>query len=470
LVRKELDETNTDKAAKENFGCAMKKTCDSERNLPRRSLLKAAAAVVGFPYFIRPSALGKDGGAAPSERVTIGHIGVGNRGGSLLGSFLQLPDARSVAVCDAKTDMLEAAIQRVDSHYGGKSCRAYGDFRQLLERGDIDAVVVATPDHWHVPVAVAAAKAGKDMYVEKPLGISVEQDQALRKEILRRRLVFQYGTQQRSGRDFRLACRIARSGRLGKIHTIHAWCNRGERGGSAVPEPVPDNINYDMWLGPAPYRPYSSDRCGGIDARKGVYHISDYALGFIAGWGAHPLDIAQWGNDTELTAPVEYEGSGEFPNEGLFDTAVQWDVTCRYAKKVVMRFMSQDVAQPVVSRYRKFHRHGTTFLGEAGWVSVDRAGICADPERVLREPFGPAEAYLYESTNHSQNFVDCVKSRRKTASPIEPAVQSDIISHLSEIAIRTGRKIKWDSTTEKIIGDDNAARMLRRAMRKPWGL
>jgi predicted dehydrogenase len=448
----------------------MKKSCDSEPNLPRRDLFKAAAAAAAFPYVIRASALGREGGAAAGERVTLGHIGVGNRGGSLLGSFLQLPQARSVAVCDAKKDMLEAAARRIDGHYGGKSCQKYGDFRQLLAREDIDAVVVATADHWHVPIAIAAARAGKDMYVEKPLGISVEQDQALRKEILRRRLVFQYGTQQRSGRDFRLACRIARSGRLGKVHTIHAWCNRGERGGSAEPEPVPDNIDYEMWLGPAPHRPYSGDRCGGIDARKGIYHISDYALGFIAGWGAHPLDIAQWGNDTELAAPVQYEGTGEFPGEGLFDTAVQWDVTCRYANGVVMRFMSQDIAEPVVSSYRKWHRHGTTFIGETGWVSVDRAGICAKPESLLRGTFGPNDVYLYESDNHSQNFVDCVKSRRRTASPIEPAVQSDIISHLSDIAIRTGRKIRWDSAAEKIIGDDQAARMLKRAMRKPWSL
>lgn len=432
--------------------------------LTRRQFIKTAAGTIAAPYIITSTALDNSTTLPASRRVTLGHIGVGGQGSGLLRNFLRLKDCQSVAVCDPFKSRRDKWANQI-------GCAAYNDFRELLARDDIDAVVIATPDHWHVPIAVAAAKAGKDIYLEKPLGMSVAENQAVRQDVKSHGIIFQYGTQQRSGRNFRFACELARNERIGKLHTIHAWCDHGEEGGSQIFEPVPEGFDYDLWLGPAPKAPFNKDRCMRTDHRKGGYHISDYALGFIAGWGAHPLDIAQWGNNTDDTAPVEYEGTGVFPKDGLYDTATDWDIRCLYANGVKMRFMSNRVAKPIVEKYhRHFVSHGTTFIGTTGWVSVDRVGIYADPPSLLTSIIAADEIHLYESNNHYKNFVDCIKSRAVTVSGAEAAVQSDIISQLSDIAIRTGRKIKWNPQKEIIIGDEDASRFLMRSMRSPWHL
>jgi predicted dehydrogenase len=426
---------------------------------------------VSSPLILSSRVRGADGATAPSARVTLASIGVGGRGGALLSGFLGMADAQCVAVCDPFKDRREAWQQRVNAHYAAAAgtgstnvCQAYGDLREMLARDDIDGVVIATPDHWHVPAAIAAAEAGKDLYVEKPLGLTVAQDIALRNAVQRHGRVFLYGTQQRSAGNFRFACELVRSGRIGRLHTMHAWCAGGAAGGATTPAPVPDGFEYDLWLGPAPVAPYTVDRC----TCNGAYHISDYALGFIAGWGAHPLDIAQWGNDSDDTGPVEYHGRGEFPTGGLFDTALHWDVTCTYANGVALRFMDTATAKPVVEPYRGFNDHGTTFFGTDGWVSVDRGGIYAKPESLLKTRLGPEDTHLYVSDNHGQNLVDCIRSRAPTVCPIGAAVRSDTISQLSDIAIRTGRTIRWDPKAEAILGDDSAARMLSRPLRPPW--
>jgi len=436
----------------------------TKKKLTRRQFIKTAAGTIAAPYIIKSTALGNSTTPPPSRRVTLGHIGVGGQGSWLLNNFLQLQDCQSVAVCDPFKSRRDKWANQI-------GCVSYNDFRELLARDDIDGVVIATPDHWHVPIGIAAAKAGKDMYIEKPLGLSITENQAIRRAVNRFGRVFQYGTQQRSGRNFRFACELARNERIGKLHTIHAWCDHGEEGGSKKTEPVPEGFDYDLWLGPAPKAPFNSDRCMRTDHRKGGYHISDYALGFIAGWGAHPLDIAQWGNDTDNTAPVEYEGTGVFPKDGLYDTATDWDLRCQYTNGVKMRFMSDRVAKPIVEKYHPhFVTHGTTFIGSTGWVSVDRVGIYADPPSLLTSVIGSNEIHLYDSNNHYKNFVDCIKSRADAISPINAAIQSDIISQLSDIAIRTSRKIRWDPKKEIIIDDKDASRFLTRSMRSPWRL
>ena len=443
----------------------------------RREFIKhathAATGAMAAPYVITSAALGSGSTPPASERVTLGHIGVGNRGGGLLHYFLNLSDCRCVAVCDPFTSRRTAQAKRIDEHYAkgskagtGKGCAAYNDFRELIARDDIDGVVIATPDHWHVPTAVAAARAGKDLYVEKPLGLSVEQNRTLRATCERYGRVFQYGTQQRSYPHFRRACELVRNGRIGRVHTINVWCPPGEKGGSTQPVPPPDDLDYDLWLGPAPVAPYTADRC----QARGAYWISDYAIGFVAGWGAHPLDIAQWGNDTDDTGPVEYEGTGVFPTEGLYDTAISWDVHCRYAKGVEMRFMSPDVAKPISTRHKLQAGLGTMFVGDKGWIDVDRSRIYADPPSLLDGVIGPDELHLYESNHHWHNFISAIKTRTETVCTIGSAVRSDTISHLTEIAIRTGRRINWDPKAERIIGDEHASRMLTRAMRSPWRL
>ena len=258
------------------------------------------------PLVIPSTALGLDGAAAPSERVTLGHIGVGGRGYSVLTFFLQrCKGSQSVAVADAYKDRREACARMIKG-------KAYRDFRDILARPDIDAVVVATPDHWHVPIAIAAARAKKDAYVEKPLGVSIEQDLACLKVFTENNRVFQYGTMQRSLPHCRFGCELVRSGRIGKVHAIEVIAPNGGAGGSTQVVPVPPNLDYDMWCGPSPVKPYTADRCH----PPGTYWIYDYSIGYLGGWGAHPLDIMVWGSDADIAGPMTVEGTGKIPTEG----------------------------------------------------------------------------------------------------------------------------------------------------------
>ena len=454
------------------------------RRTSRRTFLKNAAMTMAAPTVITSTALGRAGIPPASERVTLGFIGVGGRGNALAHSFLRIPEAQCVALSDCFDSRRKNTARSFDDFYAGrdgkganKACSTYKNFRELLARDDIDGVVIATPDHWHVPIAMAAIRAGKDVYVEKPLSTAVTWNKAMRGEVHRYGAVFQYGTQQRSSHNFRFACELVRNGYIGDLERIEVWCpgmaapgwyeNTSKGGGDLAPIPVPEDLDYDMWIGPAPMRPYTKDRC----TQWGAYHVYDNALGFIAGWGVHPLDIAQWGNDTELTVPLEYEGTGKIPADGLFDTISDWDMLCRYANGVKLRFMNARVAKNVVT-YRPFLDHGTTFFGSDGWVSVDRGnpGLPASDPKLLGVKLKPGDTRLYASNNHYKNFVDCIRSRRRTASPVDPAVQSDIISHLCDISIRTGRKIVWDPGREDIVGDALASRMLHRGLRSPWRL
>jgi hypothetical protein len=241
-----------------------------------------------------------------------------------------------------------------------------------------------------------------------------------------------------------------------------------ERFHDTRPAPVPPGFDYETWIGPAPMRPYTVTRC----MEWGAYHIYDYALGFIAGWGVHPLDIAQWGLDMDHTSPVHYEGAGEVPEGGLFDTVELWDVRCRYANGVTMRFMSDRVAKPVVEpmgvKKRPFTDHGTTFWGDDGWISVNRGALYASPRELQTARIGDHEKPVIRSSSQGRNFVESIKSRRPTINPLESAIRSDTISHLSNIAIRLGRAIDWDPEEERITGDPEATRMLDRPMRAPW--
>ena len=426
-------------------------------NLSRRRFLKRAGLIgpaLAWPTIIPASVLGEN---APSKRVALGHIGGGGQGGGLLGGFLGLPQGQSVAVCDPLRERREKAVQTVEQRHaaareqgGYKGCKAYNDFRELIARDDIDAVVVATPDHWHVPIAIAAARAGKDVYVEKPLSISMELNKAMRQAVHQFGAVFQYGTQQRSfDQHCGFAAELVRNGYIGEVKAIHVVAPNGETGGRCEPQPVPDGLDYNLWLGPAPTAPYAADRVLGV----GRWHIYDYALGFIAGWGAHPLDIAHWGYPQ---IPVEYEGTGRIPTEGLFDTIVDWDVSGRYASGAEFTL--------------KTGSDLTTFVGTEGWVAAgrDRQTLAAQPASLLRVKIKPDETHLLAEDNHYANFLNCVLSRRTPASNIDSAVQSDFMSHLGDITIRLGRKIRWDPEKETIVGDDCAARMMRRALRVPW--
>ncbi|MBI5091760.1 MAG: Gfo/Idh/MocA family oxidoreductase [Candidatus Hydrogenedentes bacterium] len=441
-------------------------------NTTRREFLKRTAAAITAPVILRSTALGKN---APSNRVNLALIGAGGRGNQLLNDFSHVQDAQVIAVCDCFKERRETTRDKLNKTYNGEVVTAYADFRELLALKDIDGVIVATPDHWHVPIAIAAARAGKDTYVEKPLGVSMEWAWKLRKAARRAKTVFQYGTQQRSSPLFRKACELVRNGYIGEVRRIEAWCPdissqyaafHVPQYGSTDTAPVPEGFDYDRWLGPAQQKPYTVDRCTNF----GAYHIYDYALGFIAGWGAHPLDIAQWGLNVDHTSPVRYEGTGSIPAKGLYDTIDSWDMECTYATGVKMRFMGHRVAQPVVSAYRKWNDHGTTFHGGNGWISVDRGGIYASDPKLLEITLKADDVHLRREDSHAHDFVMCMKSRQLPLSHLEAAIRSDTISHLCDIAIRLRKPIEWDPEKERIVGDKEAAKMLARPLRKPWNL
>ena len=377
-----------------------------------------------FPYIVPSSVLGKDGAVAPSNRITVGCIGLGNQGTGDMGMMLGLPDVQVVAVCDPYKSKREAAQKAVNDHYKQEVCAAYNDFRELVARKDIDVVQIATNDHWHVLCALAAVRSGKDLYCEKALGLSIAQDQALRAACRKHRTIFQFGTQQRSDARFRQAAELALNGHLGKVHTVKVsapsgWNECTEPTWS--PAPVPEGFDYDMWLGPAPRAPYTPNRC--ISPKWP--HISDYCLGYIAGWGIHHMDSAQWGMD-ELGGPVEIEGSGVFPaDDGLCDNPLNWDATLKYKNGVTLNFTSDG----------HLNWHGVCFEGDKGWVHVDRQQIRAEPASVLQEPIGPNEVHLQVSDNHQANLIQAVKTRGRTVSNIEVAVKSDITCHLTYIAV-----------------------------------
>ncbi|MCX5772654.1 MAG: Gfo/Idh/MocA family oxidoreductase, partial [Candidatus Hydrogenedentes bacterium] len=300
------------------------------KKISRRSFLGRTAGLaaggLAFPMIVPSSALGLDGRPSPSNRVVMGSIGVGPQGSGVMGNFLGRRDAQVVAVCDVKKWVRDAAKKKVDDHYGDTGCAAYTDLRELVARPDIDAVTVATPDHWHVLAALYAVRAGKSVYVEKPLGVSVTEDQTLRKAVHEHGVKFQFGTQQRSGDQFRQACELAINGYIGELKEINVWAPGSSSGGSLEPCPVPEGLDYETWIGPAPMVQHTPNRCD----NSLWWFNSDYAIGFIAGWGIHPVDIALWGAGSAMNAPVSLEGQGTYSTEGICNTAVTWLVTAQY--------------------------------------------------------------------------------------------------------------------------------------------
>ena len=454
----------------------MNSTTDS---LNRRTFLRqtfVAAGILGLPHFVPASALGADGAVAPSNRVTLGCIGLGIQGIGNMKTFLGHPEARVVAVCDVHEAQRLKGKQVVDRFYGHQDCVSYKDFRELIARPDLDAVLITTPDHWHPLIALEAARHGKHMYYEKPMGWSVRAAQAVRKAVEERGVVFQFGTQQRSGGNFRLACELVRNGKIGQLKTILVGVPGSVPCPNQPEEPVPKELDYDLWLGPAPMKPYCLERCRPYTSRPNEawtrnystwYHISDYCIGFIGNWGIHHLDIAQWGNGTELTGPVEVEGTGEFPTEGLADCALTWQVQNRFANGVTVVHMDDETSKKHPQQAGG-HGHGILFRGTEGWVHVDRQGLDANPQSLLKAALGPNDLRLFKSDNHHANFIDAVKGRGKPAAPIEVAVRSDTLCWLDQIAIKLKRKLRWDPVREVFANDDEANRMLDRPMRAPW--
>jgi len=452
----------------------------SRRHFIQRSAAATLAAAV-FPSIVPSSVLGAPGQPAPSNRITLGAIGVGPQGRGVMSGFLAQPDARVIALCDPLKLNLDQAVNQVNSHYKNKDVVTYADYRELLARPDIDAVLIATPDHWHVPVALAAAKAGKDMYVEKPLGLSVEEDQMLRQACQKKKVMFQFGTQQRSDQKFRKACELVRNGRIGKLKQINVWCSASRPGGPTDPVPVPEGLNYDLWLGPAPQTPYTEGKAFDTPRSWKTWWFNyDYALGFIAGWGVHPLDIALWGYPEMMKAPIEVKGQGIIPTTGACNTAVAWSVEFALAGDVRMVFRGTRNDSPPnalnnfddwKARYAEVRDHGTAFEGTDGWVVVDRSKVWSSPETLVEEKPDTYTTKLVKSSHHQRNLLDAIKTRQPAVCPIEEAVQADILCHLSDIATRVPRTLVFDPVKEVFPKDKEANRKLAlRPMRKGYRL
>jgi len=446
----------------------------------RRAFLKTTAAlgaaVTGFPYIVPAHVLGA---VSPSEKIVMGCIGVGSMGGGHLRSFTGQDDVRMVAVCDLRRKFRERAKQLVDQKYGDSGCQMYHDYRELLARPDIDAVCIATPDHWHALIAIEAAKNHKDMYMEKPVDVHIAAAKALRQVVNRYGVVFQFGTQQRSDRGFRFGCELVRNGRIGKLQTIVVGSVQGAQLANQPlqPQPDPTEFDYDMWLGPAPWAPYTFERAASrAEGSPGYWmHIHDYGLGCLSGaWGIHHVDIAQWGNNSDDTGPLEIEGAGVIPGDGLCDTPVTWRVEHLYANGVKMihmdsRHTEQEFPQ-FVTPVLDMKGCGILFVGSDGWVITSRGGADAGPKSLLQATFDSSEPRLPVSNNHRRNFLECVRTRQPPISHIESAVRSDTICHLDDIAIRTGRKLRWDPKAEQFLNDGEANRLLTRPLRSPWRL
>jgi len=418
----------------------------------RRSFLKTAAASAAAWNIIPARVLGKD---APSNRIAMAMIGVGGMGQGNMSSFLGMKDVIVRMVCDVNTSKTEQAKQKVDKHYGNSDCLVTKDFREVCARGDIDAVMIATPDHWHAYVGTFAARHGKDIYGEKPFTHDLREGRALVRAVEQHGRIWQTGSWQRSSSEMRRAVELVRNGRIGKIARVEVGLPPGGRPRNPI-DPhatIPKGLDWDFWLGPAPYRPYQ-----GI-ADWDWRWVLDWGGGQMMDWIGHHADIAQWGLDRDTSGPVTFEGYAPFEVDGICDSPKTYRFSCRYADGVEM----------TVADSRQV-KSGTTWYGENGeWVWVDRGRFDASTPEIRDSRIEPGELRLH-SPGHHRNFIDCVKTRATTLTPAEVAHRSASIGHLGQIAMLTGRKIKWDPVREQILGDVSAEALLGRTPRGPWSL
>ena len=424
----------------------------------RRRFLKGTAVGAGaliFPTIVPRSVLGAGRRGAPSNRIVMGAVGLGGMGSGNLGAFLGQNDCQVVAVCDVDRNHANNAKNSVDGRYKNQDCKVYTDFRELMARDDIDAISLATPDHWHAAVGIAAARSGKDVYGEKPFTHDLREGRALVEALKQHGRVWQTGSWQRSVDNFRWGCEMVLNGRIGKVHTVEVGLPTGGGGGSEQFCDPPAHLDYEMWIGPSPWAPYSKDR-----THWNWRWQLDYGGGQLMDWIGHHADIAQWGLGMDRTGPVEFEPVNvEFPKEGLYNAATTYKFIGTYANGVRI----------VVANDRQVPKGmGTRWIGDRGWIFVDRGRTDADPKSLLKETVRPDEINLLRSPGHHRNFLDCVKSRRETLTPAEAAHRSASVGHVGLVSLMLGRKLKWDPNKEEVVGDPTANAMLGRAKRPPW--
>ena len=413
----------------------------------RRQFLESTAAasvLAAAPLFVPARAFGAN------ERIVTGHIGVGGQGNANLKGFLK----NAVAVCDV--DQTRAATTAKKVEEAGNKCEVFADYRKLLERKEIDAVVISTPDHWHALTTIHACDAGKDVYCEKPLSLTIAEGRQMVEAARTNQRVVQTGSQQRSTKEFRTACELVRNGVLGKLSTILVGIPKCNHAGEPVPDAdPPSGFDYDMWLGPAPQRPYNEKR-----VHYFFRFFWDYSGGQMTNFGAHHLDIAQWALGMDGSGPVSVEGAGEFHPQMWHEVTEKCRATHTYAdgKKVIVGQQQDDIPG------------GVTFIGSEGKLLVNRGKLTAEPKEILDYQFKDGDVRLQESGNHHDNFLACIKSRELPICDVEIGHRSATVCHLGNIAIRLGRKLTWDPAKERFVGDDEANTWLSRPYRSPWTL
>ncbi len=457
-------------------------------SINRRNFLKTAGAAIVLPTILPSSVLGRGGKALPSGTITMGVIGWGSQGPGDASNFLREQDCRVVAVCDVDKNRMQNGVNDVNRRYRNQDCKGYTDYRELLARPDLDAILMAVPDNWHGVVATEAANKGLDIYGEKPLARTIAEQQAIVKAVQANNLIWQTGSWQRSQTTFRKAAEIVRNGLIGEVTRVEVGLPGGQGGAprelmqklAALPERVnslsrltpanaeawklavtdpPAELDYDMWIGPAEKQPY-------IAARVHYNWRWNYNTGGgqLLDWIGHHCDIAHWGMDWDNNGPSEVEGKGDMPpKDAVWNTAGRYRIELKYPGNVTM----------VIAGGSNDIRGGAKWIGKDGWVWVDRGGFDASNAdwkrgRNLSEELRKVK--LYESSDHYRNFLDCVKSRKPTITPAETAHHSAIPGHLGLISMLTGKKIRWDVKTEKIIDDPEASKLLSREFRAPWHL
>lgn len=458
-------------------------------------------------FIVPASALGR-GATAPSDRVTVGIIGSGQRAQFETHQYPWFDNVVIVAVADAQESRRQGAKSSLEQTYDtqqparpNRGIRMYHDYHELLAQKDIDGVYIGSPDHWHVAMLLPTLKAGKHVHCEKPLGVSIQQDLAALKAVRQSKSIFQYGAELRAFPDAKKGIELVLNGRIGKVKKIYVVAPPSSSGGSATPVlPVPDGFDYDAWLGPAPMKPFCADRCL-TDSPRGIFNISDYTLGNINNWAAHPLDqVQRWADAVgRKDPPIHYEGSGKFAQGGLYDTAVQWRVHCKWADGLELDFMDDtsyqeaaeaphpDVAWSMTAKGANNKLpNGAVFVGEEGWVIVNYGKVVTHPASLMDSGVGPNEIHIRDSAlekipkglpkgfqqtltaAHHQNWVRAIRTGSPTVDDIESAFRSDMISQLSELCIRTGQPVRWNPKKETIEGNDMARKMIKKPMRTPW--
>jgi len=427
--------------------------------MTRRGFMKTAGVAAGtmtaFPSIIPSTVLGQE---APSRVLTVACVGVGGMGLSHITQLLDRKTVRIVAVADVDRFHQKRAAQSINKKYGNTNCRMVGDFCEVTRAKDVDLITVATPDNWHALTAIDAIRNGKDVFVEKPLTLTIREGQALVAELRKHKRIGQTGTMQRSSEGFHRAAELIRNGRLGTVKHIDVLIPANNRyvGATWKPEAVPEGLDYDFWLGPAPYAPYTSQR-----THYQFRYILDYAGGQTTNWGAHYLDIAQWALGMDQSGPVDVDGHGVYPTSGLFTAPTRVDVRYTYASGVTMRMRT---------RTDGIYDGNIIFYGDKGMLDVSRSKLKSNPESILKEQIGENEVHLYKSRDHFGNWIECVKSRELPVSDLAIGHKTTNLCNIGNIVMQLQRKLTWDPVKECFADDAMANRMLTRSMRGPWSL